>query len=47
MGDEEEVPAGPKVPKCLMVLSSCAAFPDESVTGYWAGDAARACIEFE
>lgn len=46
MADEEEVPVGPKVPKCLIVLTSCTALPDESATGYWAGDVARPCIEF-
>jgi len=35
MADEEEVPAGPKIKKCLIVVTSCAAFPDETPTGYY------------
>lgn len=43
MGDEEEVPGPPPLPKVLIVVTSKAALADESPTGLWLGDVARAC----
>jgi len=46
MGDEEEVPAGPKAPKALIVLTSVDKFPDESPTGYYLSEATHPYFEF-
>ena len=47
MADEgEEVPAGPKPNKCLIVLTSVDKFPDESETGYWCSEVAHPCNVF-
>ena len=46
MADEEEVPAGPKANKALIVLTSIDAYPDGSPTGFWLAEAAHPYAKF-
>ena len=47
MGDEEEVPAAPKLPKCLIVTTSAETYPDgETPSGLWISEAAEPAMEF-
>ena len=43
---DEEVPEGPKAPKCLIILTSVDKFPDESPTGYYLSEAVHPYLEF-
>ena len=46
MGDEEEAPAGPKVFKCLMVVTSASEFLDGTPTGYYLSEVVHPYNEF-